>query len=269
MNLERTRRNVVEFALARASRRSGGSVLITGLGVRHPTGRASVSTQMLVRSADLLCWRDFDSRGHAGRGFVVPDWAFRSGISDEDLRSSGSNRNLLGITLRGDRPLPSDAWIDSVRTYADSHGLRIATFSQVVRDRARAEWLADRFGCECVPWASYEHAAHEANVRSFMGGCSVVVSDRLHALILALTEGACPLLVSQDGFDPKVARTFAGAGIESPVISVDDLACGRFGSAGDPALRVVRERVYSQLRDARGRLSSVSDLMQMALQEPI
>ncbi len=132
--------------------------------------------------------------------------------------------------MRGDRPAPSDAFIRSVRDVSNELGLRPVVVNQVVRDLARSRELATSLDAEFLePWEGGPHAEFEARIRDVYARSAVVVSDRLHALVLGFTEGAVPVGATQ-GSSEKLDRTFAGAGIAD--VSFDATVLSRDAMVG-------------------------------------
>src|SRR5699024_7030879 len=107
---------------------------------------------------------------------------------------AAERRGSLGVSLRADRPYPSPAWIRAVRDAGERLGLEIVTVAQVRRDDERAHRLASELGGRAVGFPpATTHVAQEKILRDEYAGMRAVVSDRLHVLLLALTEGAVPL----------------------------------------------------------------------------
>lgn len=183
--------------------------------------------RMLMRPSlalsDLVLWRDKRTRDYLGTGEVMPDLAFAEG---PPMPRGSEQRPLLTVSMRSDRPEPSDAWVDAIRTFAQAAGLEVVTIVQVERDAERSRVLAERLGARFDPWPGADHQGHEEHLRSIYRQTSVAVSDRLHVLITALTEGAAPAALLVDESD-KIARHFDAAGITSvavPTAGMDALA---------------------------------------------
>ncbi|WP_284249022.1 hypothetical protein [Litorihabitans aurantiacus] len=127
------------------------------------------------------------------------------------------------MSLRGDRPFPDDAWWSWVVALADELGLELTTVVQVRRDQDYALEAAARLGATAVTWpGDSDHAEQEERLRDVYGRSLVTVSDRLHVLVTAATEGAIPLAwvpsaggKSRRHFD-AVDLTFVGRGEGTP-----------------------------------------------------
>lgn len=196
----------VPLILAMLSRR--GAVVALGIAVRERPETTRRVLAGILRLCTVVTWRDPSGRKTFNIGNVQPDWAF--GIRGDGLRSANPMRDTLAVAVRGDRPMPSDDWFDSVSHIAADQGLtRMIVVVQVERDRERAYEIAARLGAEVLDWdTSVDHRHHEQAVRSAYQGSACVISDRIHALIVGMTEGAVPIGLAP-GDPTKVVKTFA------------------------------------------------------------
>ena len=193
--------------------RSGG-VARVGAGVRGTSGRWMRVIRPLSMFDSITIWRDATSRSFFGRGDVQPDWAFDATLPHR-LSGAGSTveRRFLAISMRFDRPIPPDAWFDALRSVARSRGLEPIVVSQVRRDNEPGAVIARRLDARLVAWDDASHLEQERTVREIYRQSALVVSDRLHALVIGQTEGAVPVgAIAWD--DVKLARHFAAAGID-------------------------------------------------------
>lgn len=196
--------DLLGFASIRAR---GGSLISTGLGIRTFDTASNVARVNAFRAFDLVTWRDRLSRDHADIGEVRPDWGFACDRESEQVDS----RDVLAVSVRGDRPLPAQAWFDAVRRVAVAADLRVVTFAQVARDDERAVELSESLGsAEAVRWSTNSHRQQERLVRELFGRAAGVISDRLHALIVGATEGAYPIGLPPEP-NQKSQRTLAPA----------------------------------------------------------
>ncbi|WP_425956692.1 polysaccharide pyruvyl transferase family protein [Xylanimonas sp. McL0601] len=185
----------------------GGSVVMTGVSVRPGTPVAMTHLRRLSRIADVVTWRDRRTMDAVGRGNAVPDWAFALG----SLEPSGvpDIRKTIAVSMRGDRPRPSDEWIAAVRDFADDKDARLVVVVQVERDAHRSEELARLLDADLLVWPEgMTHEQQEERVRAAYRTCKAVLSDRIHALIFGYTEGAIPVGVSTTSPE-KISRTFS------------------------------------------------------------
>lgn len=176
----------------------GGRIIWVGAAVSERRGVFSWPFDVLARLAHLLVWRDTESAGRMGRGSTAPDWAFGlypgGGWEPGDVHPAPLEaREFLAVALRGDRPDPGAAWLAAVADLGRRLGLTLAFVAQVEDDDALAGRLAAELGGEHVRWASADHSRQERLVREWYGRSALLISDRLHGLIVAATEGAVPL----------------------------------------------------------------------------
>lgn len=202
----------------------GGTAVLTGVGVREPRPWRPVISAVL-RLCRVVTWRDGPSRHLMGIGTVTPDWAFALGADAETLRDAEAPRPLLALSVRqglshAARERPDDAWVETVRDLAATLGLRPVVVAQIERDGDLARDLAARLDCDAVTWLDDDHARQEARLRETYRRSALVLSDRLHAVVIAATEGAVPVALSSGPMD-KTTRTLAGAGIDRTSVPRD------------------------------------------------
>ena len=175
--------------LVLATRLFGGKVVWLGAAVPEAKlGRTWIYRTLAVW-ANLVRWRDSASASIVKRGDTMPDWAFRHRGSVEPTE----NRGEIVISMRGDRAPQSASWIRSMQALGDRTGLKLHVVSQVREDCATARVLADELGAELTIWNEGGHTSQEKIVREIYARARLAVSDRLHVLIMAATEGAAPL----------------------------------------------------------------------------
>lgn len=198
------------------NRLRGGHAVHTGFGVRQKTGWR-VPVAATLRLCDLVAWRDAYSRGTMGLGRIAPDWAFATGAADADLLESTPDRPLLAVSVRHNGHRPDDDWLEALRGLADTLGLDVVAVSQIERDGALAAELAAKLGGTALLWDGPDHLAQELKLRDVYQRSLLVVTDRLHAAVIGLTEGALPLVIA-DGGNSKAARTLDAVGIKGTTI---------------------------------------------------
>lgn len=247
-----------------ASRLRGGHSVHVGVGVRQDSVW-KYPVALTLRLADLVSWRDPMSRAMMGIGRVAPDWAFALGASDDVLAagSEPAERPVLAVSVRYDVPRPDATWVRSVRALADSLGLQVVTVTQIERDSPLAEELATELGGEALLWEGKDHKSHEARLRAVYRRSRFVLSDRLHAHVIALTEGALPLVLA-DSDEAKAARSLAAASIAGVTVGTrldDPIALERTAldvlSRRDPIMRHVVD-ARATLRDLSGDLLALT-----------
>lgn len=237
----------------------GGALIHAGFGLRDPHAKASRLTRVTASMGAVTSWRDEASRAAVGNGTVAPDWALAEGPSPDVLferHSAPSAERVLALSLRGDRELPTQAWLDEVkRVAAEELSAKIIVICQVRRDSDRSEWLARELGAEIIPWLpGVDHSAQEARVRAAYRRATWVASDRLHAVIIALTEGAVPLDLVPDS-----------AGKVSRALAVVDLALCPADHAAT-RLAVDQADIRKAVASAKVRLSAVTTAIRHAIQ---
>ncbi|WP_177199680.1 polysaccharide pyruvyl transferase family protein [Cellulomonas sp. KH9] len=205
----------IAFAVAAViARLRGGAVVLPPRAIVG-NSRASLAAHRLhCRFASRVYWRDQVSFRKIGVGTVVPDIAFGCDIRDG---LPWDDRETLVVSLRGDRPSPSAAWFTAVDAWSKSNGLRVVTVAQVVEDEDRAMSIANQLGAVHYRWTDTPDV-HEERVRELYGSARMVISDRLHVLVLASLGGAVPTEMVT-GPRQKVRSHFAQIGLEG--ISLD------------------------------------------------
>lgn len=254
--------------LLAVNRLRGGTSVQLGVGVRASTPwRHPISA--VLRLCDMVSWRDEKSREMMGLGSVTPDWAFALGSADEFLRDATAARPYLAIAIRQGlshmaRDKPSDAWVQTVKATAERLGLEPIVVAQIERDGPLAQELADRLGCTSLPWLDDNHARQEERLRATYRKSALVLSDRLHAVVIAVTEGAVPIALSTGPMD-KVTRTLEGAGIPNTSVARDLASSDTANAVIDDALRrrpAIMEAVVSSRARLRDLTASLRDRLQ-------
>lgn len=178
------------IALTRLRR---GQVLWLGAGVPKQGHLGKILFIPLARCATYLRWRDQESGTNLLSARTIPDWGFaRTNLEQEDSPQDTSERRLLTVSLRGDRPPPSPAWVAAVAAAAQRLDLTLIVAVQVERDGPSAQSLAASWGVHIVAFEG-THIEQERRLRMTYRQSRLILSDRLHVLILGLTEGAVPL----------------------------------------------------------------------------
>lgn len=233
-------------AIAVPARLRGSKVVIAGSGFRPGfDGAAPWTVRMLARRSAFVSWRDDRTRRAVGAGSVSPDWAFGLGQSSDRLlsRKRLSDRHLLAVSLRAAGPLLTPERCRQIKDLAAQEGLDPVVLVQVRRDNELAETVANSNGFRCLPWYEGSHLEREAFVRSVYSRSRYVISNRVHALILGLTEGAIPLAPAELGAE-KSALIFAAAGMATVTVDGSEVLATRASGGGD-------DRCFAALADAR------------------
>lgn len=199
-----------------ALRLAGGVGIHSGLGLRTATstrladkvGAACVG--LAIRPCSVITWRDHPSAARARVGDIQPDWAFMPPSSVSS--AVDTVRNLLTVALRHDRPSPSPQYVEAVTRFAHERRLEIVMAAQTERDLIPARENADRFGARVAEWHTSDLAEAEDRLRSLYRQTAFAISNRLHGLVIAGTEGATPVGITI-GEAEKLDRTLEAADI--------------------------------------------------------
>ena len=178
---------LAETLIVRAKR---GVVVRPPRGIRAPTNPSAWLHARATRLSQIALWRDNWSAAIVGGGRVVPDLGFAAGVRPG---RSWDERDELVVSLRGSRPHPGDAWVKAVRDTAEAAELRIRAVVQVREDEQRARELAEQLGAVFDPWGDRDAIAQEALLRERYDNARLVISDRMHVLVLAALSGAVPV----------------------------------------------------------------------------
>lgn len=238
-----------------ALKRRGAKVVWLGAAVpRAPRERAWLF-RPLFSSSSLTRWRDEGSSTAFAAAPWMPDWALA-------LKPTGpaQDRSSLGVSMRFDRPYPSASWITAVRELASRLSLDVVVIAQVVRDSETAEKLARDLGGRAVAFPEGRtHAAQEALLRDEYAGFDLMISDRLHGLLIAATEGAVPLAWCEEATE-KMGRHFRALGMPWAVVQRSD-AVQKVRDLGPAELTVMRDELGTAMEKARGELADVTELL--------
>jgi hypothetical protein len=244
-------------AIAALARFRGSTVVIAGSGFRpgflgdRPADDSLLAVapwpvRTLARRSAFVGWRDEQTRRAVDVGSVMPDWAFGLGQPSDRLLNprQGNDRDLLVVSLRAAGPALSPERGRQIKELADRHGVEPVVAVQVVRDNDLAKKVSDDNGFRCLPWHGGDHLEREAMLRALYARSRWVISNRVHALILGLTEGAIPLAPIELGAEKSV-RIFRAAGISDVAVP---------GSAQLPTAGDTADRCVSELAGARAAL---------------
>lgn len=233
-------------------RLKGGVVVRPPRGIRAPTDPARWLHARAARLSQVTLWRDADSAALAGGGRVVPDIGFAAGIRPG--RADGERDELI-VSLRSARPRPDATWVEAVRQTAAAHDLRIRAVVQVREDEARARELAEALGGEFEPWGNRDPLAHEELLRERYDAARLVISNRMHVLVLAALGGAVPVELVPSP-TRKITDAFATIGLDG--ITFD--AAGADADAQRRFLQTQLERapeVRTHVAEAARRLDEI------------
>lgn len=170
-------------------RAKGGIVVRPPRALRSP-GRIVKGIHGLgVLLSQYSFWREAGSLSLMKTGTLAPDIGFSE---PRYGHGNSKSRKFLTISLRGAREMPSDAWYEALSSFAKAKNLEIAVVSQVRQDEERTSAIGHRLSGEIHNFDDRDDFEHEAHLRSIYSDSEVVLSDRLHVLILAALGGATP-----------------------------------------------------------------------------
>ncbi|MGB3484616.1 MAG: hypothetical protein WBB07_20660 [Mycobacterium sp.] len=213
------RRQIKLLPLVLGTRLRGGQVLRLGMAMRAMNPVYFKYLRLLFRLSTEVRWRDSTTKTAFLFGSVSPDWAF--GWPPSGTQLVDNDRPLIAVTYREDRDSPSDTLLESLRALAHASSRRLVVVTQVRRDGVRSAELATRLNAELIPWpADRTLLDHENVLREIYQNSVLVVSDRLHALIVGMTEGAVPLCVT-DRAETKIGRHFDAVGFPRSTVSLE------------------------------------------------
>ncbi|MDQ1181547.1 polysaccharide pyruvyl transferase family protein [Rhodococcus sp. SORGH_AS_0301] len=238
----------------------GGIAVHTSIGVRAPRRRTARILRWILAGCDLVTWRDDRSQEWIGLGTVTPDWAFahRHG----EALPPDDERPLMAVALRHDRPAPSEDYARTVCALAAAHGLDLVMTAQTAADMRSARQWAPLFGARVVEWPSDDLAQAEDVLRHTYRRCRAVVSNRLHGLIMAATEGAVPIGLGTSDVE-KLDRGMRAAGLVSVALHAQDSDVA-LSFAEDVLSR--RDEVRRRVIGAAGELDELTDRIAGALE---
>ena len=241
----------------------GGRSVRVGVGARNFAPLPRLLMRPSIALSAFTAWRDQRTTDYLG-GVTMPDLAFGEG--EADPASVTTERDTVVVEMRSDRPYPSPAWISAVRDVAAAHGWRIVAVTQVLRDSERTRELAKDLGGEVLDWDGRGHAAQEERLREEYERCAVAVSDRLHVLVSAYTEGAVPVAPLSDDSD-KIRRHFDEAGVTAVAFPSAGKSSDQLAAAIE-AVIARREPIMAALPATRARLADIRHRMIDALAVP-
>lgn len=247
------------FPVLLAVRLRGGRIVWLGAAVPAPVRGFTPLFRTLARLTALLRWRDEGSSAVLYPAPTMPDWAFSLPAAGAGPQGDGG-RPFLTVTLRGDRRAPTETWLETVRETAERLDLQPVVVVQVQRDAQRSADIARTLGALLVEWKHDAHDAQEQVVREVYASSAIVLSDRLHALIIGVTEGAVPLGWCEAATD-KLRRNFAAVGLDH-VVSPDPSAALRALDAAavtelQAATAHALEQAEAEFAELRGELARV------------
>lgn len=208
------------FPLLFLLRSVGGKVLRIGVAAHHLPVRNRWLWQYILRRSTCVIWRTQESRDFFQCGEVAPDLAF--GLSEERVELLQSHRDILAVSMRFDRPAPSEDWIESVKQFAEKNDLKICVVTQVRMDSFSGRGLAESLSGSFIDWKpGVSHLEQEALLAEVYKRTVIIISDRLHALVGAANQGAIPCCMTKQR-SQKVEEHFRVVGYHNLAVVYED-----------------------------------------------
>jgi hypothetical protein len=202
-----------------------GKVIRVGIGSNKNYIRNNIYIYMykfLLNFSDKVYFRTNNDIIFNKKGFVIPDLAFY----DYRLNSikNSSIKSFLVISLRIDTELPNDNWFNAINKFANDYNLKIIIISQVKADNPMTLNLANIFQAKFFIWSEeISHMEQESILNNIYLNTSIVISDRLHVLILAMISGAKPINLTAN-ITKKIDRHFSVINIEKISFNIQNLS---------------------------------------------
>lgn len=184
------------------TRLSGGESFSLGRAFRGRAHVARFSERFISRLSTAYSVRDCVSSRYLGQeAQVIPDLAF----SAVQSWAAAEDRPLVAISVRSDSCVDEEALSGLVRMSQEAN-MEVIFVSQVRRDDEQHRKLAFRFGVESVVWGENTHSEQWKRVLDVYSKAYAVVSNRLHALLFGVAQGAFPVELAVDESD-KISST--------------------------------------------------------------
>ena len=206
--------------LALVSKLTYGRMIRFGSGTRDDPSPFMASVfRLILRFDDATFWRDNETRMAVRRGRVAPDLAFYSkqtNLGSPPLEST--LRQTVVVSVRGDRGSISAEWLKSIEEFALMRNFKIVMTYQVGRDRDRNRTIAEE-----LSWGFFDpgmigpETPDGTQLAELYDRAAVVVSDRLHVLVYALTRGAAIVGVGTDNAG-KLRRCLGVVGLSERIV---------------------------------------------------
>lgn len=246
--------HVAMLPLLALVRLGNGKVIRIGSGARNFSFIPKLFMMPSIWLSNLIMWRDPITTRYMGSGETMPDLAFVEGTNDAEHLPL-KERNVLVVSVRGDREHPSDEWLEAIKLYSVKHSLKVVVVTQVYRDSNLSVTLSHKLGADIVDWDGENHDLQEEKLRKLYEHTHTAVSDRLHVLITAYTHGALPVGMLSYSSD-KVKRHFDAVGVQNICIFTKGMNKDSIFSAMQEILKN-RSMILSALSATRQKLQDI------------
>ncbi|MDQ1125488.1 polysaccharide pyruvyl transferase WcaK-like protein [Microbacterium sp. SORGH_AS 505] len=177
----------------------------------------------------------------------APDVAFSEGTSSELLIDS---KDIAAFSFRAEG-MPTDDQFRIMAASVREHGLKPVLVSQVRRDDEVHRQLSTAASCDALLWGERSHAEQLDAVMKTYDTSRLVISNRLHALILGAVQRAIPVPFSRQN-GAKTVETL------SPVLVVDRLEPDLSNIEDVIAKALAEDKVESTMQGVRIAAGSVA-----------
>ncbi|MDN4475410.1 polysaccharide pyruvyl transferase family protein [Demequina sp. SYSU T00192] len=250
-------KSFVNLANATVARMSSGGAVVLGRAYRDLNRPHRLLNRALVTHARFACLRDLASSEALGADVrFEPDLGF--GEADRaGGDAAGTRRRYVAFSLRSGKDEPR-GMLEAARDWCAETGLELAFVTQVGRDDERHARLSRELGGVHVGWDGAGHAAQLDEVARVYRESALIVSDRLHAVVLGSTCGATPIALKDADWD-KLPATL------QPVMDLTLLARDADASTARETLAKARpvradiEAAHARLHGARAELRALLD----------
>lgn len=210
----------INILLAIAVRVRGGLVIKVGRSLEGPSRAMLLLERILARLCNVYVLRDRTSaRKIAARTEVVPDLAVGA---TERVTERVRPRRFVAFSWRHDREVPIALMENSI-AYARRRGLQPILVTQVWKDNDVHARLATQFDIAHLEWTDRDHGRQLDRVLDVYEETEVILSNRLHALILGWNSGVLPLGYSSPS-DAKIWNHLEELGLDQSVVRDSDAA---------------------------------------------
>ncbi|MEQ1700440.1 MAG: polysaccharide pyruvyl transferase family protein [Ilumatobacteraceae bacterium] len=201
---------VVNLANAAALRARGNPVAKTGRSLRGHAPTAVRLERGVHRLSREYWLRDEPSAQCLGRDVqVLPDISLAEGAVVSSP-GAASARTVVAVSPRHDRGW-SPAEVAALATDAGTVGQRLVLVTQVRRDEPGHAALAAATGVDHLAWGDRSTEQQLARVVELYAQSSLVIADRLHAVLFGLACGATPM--PRHAVDDKLHPALATLGL--------------------------------------------------------
>lgn len=204
--------NLLNALLVRAT---GGTVHIIGRAYRGE-GLTKLLYSAMLLLANKASVRDSISKVNVkDRAILIPDFGF--------VRNANhcSVRPYAAISLRNADKFDDESILNLLNCIRFVN-LKPVFVTQVKRDNDAMQALAQKFGSEIIEWRDQPHSVQLRRVEQIYSASSIVISNRLHGLILGAVAGCQPIPLA-DKYNSKLVPTLSTVFPDIESLSEDDL----------------------------------------------